>query len=246
MKAVGQAFEVAFGVGLHETELVTCDISERRAWAIGLADQETGNLPGPVQKLLRNADIDHQHVRHELRLCLQRRQRYAIADRGRGVFRQMEIGKRFRCNQCLSRGRHESLQILSSDRRCIAHFPRQRHWLDAEQSQRPSIDLNATLQNRRYRPAGAAQFDEDFLRECAAIAANQHLGPCAAEHRRRAVVGFARLQIERLHAAPERGRGDQADQQRRKLHRMPPPMAQENREHPDRALHAISPAWSVT
>ena len=74
--------------------------------------------------------------------------------------------------------------------------------LDAQPRVPHHPDLDAALQDRRYRPAGAAQFDEDFLRECAAAAADQHLGPCAAEHGRRAVVGFARLLIERLDAAP--------------------------------------------
>ena len=64
----------------------------------------------------------------------------------------------------------------------------------------------------------------------------------AAESGGGAVVAAARLLVQRLHAAPQRGRGNQSDQQGRELHRMPPPMAQQNREDPDHPGHAISPA----
>ena len=78
------------------------------------------------------------------------------------------------------------------------------------------------------------------------MAGDQHRRARAAEDRGGAVIGFARLLVQRLHAAPQRGRRDQPDQQGRKLHRMPPPMAEEHGEDPDRAAHVTRPACSVT
>ena len=145
-----------------------------------------------------------------------------------------------------ARRRHEGLQIGFADRRRIADFRGQRHRLDAQQPERPSLDLDPAFEHRRDRPAGAAQVDEEFLRKACAAAADQHGGARAAKRGGGAIVGVARLLIERLHAAPQRGRRDQSDQQGRKLHRMPPPMAEQHGQHPQRALHAISPAWRLT
>ena len=68
MKAVGQAFEVALGIGGDQPQPVAGDGFKRRARAFGLAEQQARNLVRPVQELLRDADIDHQHARHHLRL----------------------------------------------------------------------------------------------------------------------------------------------------------------------------------
>ena len=127
-----------------------------------------------------------------------------------------------------------------------ADFARQRDGLDAEQAERAAADLDAAFEHRRYRPAGAAQIDEELLRKGRSVAADQHGGARAAESRGGAVVGGAGLLVERLHAAPQRGRRDQPDQQGRELHRMPPPMAQQHGERPERALHAITPACRLT
>src|SRR5207245_6690451 len=108
-----------------------------------------------------------------------------------------------------------------------------------------SADLDPALNNRRYRPAGAAQVDKQLLRKGPTVATDQHCRSRAAESCGRAVVTSARLQVQRLHAAPQRGCGNQTDQQGRELHRMPPPMAQENRENPDDPAHAINPAWRL-
>ena len=202
---------------------------QRRARAFVLANQEPRNLIRLVQKPLRDADIDHQHVGHEPRLCLQRRQDRAATCRWRGALRKPKIRERFGRDQRLSGRRDEGLQARSPDRRRVADLRRQRHRFDAEQAVGSPADLHAAFQNRRHRPAGPAQFDKQGLWERCAALLDQHGGPCAAEHGGCAVVRIAGLKVQRLHAAPERGRGNQPDQQCRKLHRMPPPMACENR-----------------
>ena len=117
--------------------------------------------------------------------------------------------------------------------------------MPSSRNERP-LDLDPAFEHRRDRPAGAAQIDEELLRKGRAVAADQHGGARAAESRGGAIVGGARLLVERLHAAPQRGRRDQSDQQGRKLHRMPPPMAQQHGQRPQRALHAITPACRLT
>src|SRR6185437_11256288 len=88
--------------------------------------------------------------------------------------------------------------------------------------------------------------DEERLRKGCAVARDQCRRANAAEHRRSAVISFACLLIEGLHAAPQRGGGNQADQQCGELHPVPAPVAQEHGEDPQRALHATSPLCSVT
>src|SRR4029079_12878932 len=78
------------------------------------------------------------------------------------------------------------------------------------------------------------------------VAANQHGCPYAAEGGGGAVVGGAGLLIECLHAAPQRGRRNQPDQQGRELHWMLPPVAEQNGQRPECALHVITPAWRLT
>jgi hypothetical protein len=247
MKAVGQAFEIALRIRLDEAKLIAAQGTvqgavQRIALPLGLADEQPRKLARSVQKPLCDADIDHQHVGHELRLHLQWRQRCATARRQRSALGTPEIGERLGRDQRLSGRRDEALQAGPSDGRRVADLGRQCHRLDAEQAIGSSADLHAAFQNRRYRPAGAAQLDEHILRECRAVPGHQHGGPRAAEHGGRAVVGVAGLQVQRLDAAPQRCRGNQPDQQGRKLHRMPPPMAGENRQDPARAFHVTSPA----
>jgi hypothetical protein len=79
VKTVGQPFEIALGVRFDQAQLVAGDGFERRALAFAGADQQTGNLIRDFQQLLGNADIDHQHSRHQLRLYAQRRQQAAVA-----------------------------------------------------------------------------------------------------------------------------------------------------------------------
>ena len=169
MKAVGEAFEVALRVRLDQTQFVAGDCFKRRAFAFGLADQQAGNLIRHVQEPLGDADIDHQHVGHQLRLHAQRRQYGAAVRRRCRAFRQIEVGEHFGRHQRLSRRRHEGLQVGPSDRRRIADFGRQGDRLDAQQPQRPPADLDAAFEHGRYRPAGAAQIDEQLLREGRAV-----------------------------------------------------------------------------
>ena len=81
MKTVGEAFEIALRIRLDQPEFVAGDVFERRALAFGFADQQPGNLIRHFQQPLRDADIDHQHAGHQLRLHAQRRQRRAAARR---------------------------------------------------------------------------------------------------------------------------------------------------------------------
>ena len=214
--------------------------------AFGLADQEPGNLIGHFEKPLGDADIDHHDAGNKLRGHAKRRQRGVAACQRRGTFRQAKFGKRLGRYQRFSRRRDEGLQACSPDRRRIADFRRQRDGLDTEQAKRPSADLDAAFENGGYRPAGAAQVDEELLVEGGAVAADQSRRSGAAESGGRAVVTVSSLLVQRLHAAPQRGRGNQADQQCGELHRMPPPMAQQDLENPQDAVHAISPALRLT
>ena len=74
MKAVGEPFEIAFGVRRDQTQFVADDIFQRRMFAFGLADQQPRKLIRHVQQILRDADVDDQHAGHQLRLHAQRRQ----------------------------------------------------------------------------------------------------------------------------------------------------------------------------
>jgi hypothetical protein len=101
----------------------------------GFADQKPGNPIRHVEKPLRNADINHQHTGHQLRLHAQRRQGFSVACDGYRAFGQIEIGKHLRRDQRFSRRHQERLQIRSADRRRISHFRRQCQRLDAQQSE---------------------------------------------------------------------------------------------------------------
>ena len=74
MKTVGEAFEIAFGIGCDQAQFVADDIFQRRGLALGLADQQPRKLIRHFQQILRDADIDHQHAGHQLRLHAKRRQ----------------------------------------------------------------------------------------------------------------------------------------------------------------------------
>ncbi|MFK4619473.1 hypothetical protein ABIF50_002750 [Bradyrhizobium diazoefficiens] len=224
---------------------VADDARQRRRLALRLADQQPRDLVRLVQELLRHADIDHQHVGHELRLHVQRRQCCAAADRRRRAFLLLQVGQRLLRHQRLAGRRDEARQVRGTKAWRVADIHRQRHRLDAEQPHRAPVDLDAALQHRRDRPARASEPDEQVLREGRRIGCDQHRRPHAAERRRGAVIGIAGLLVDRLHAAPQRGRGDQPDQKCRELHPVPPPMAQEDREDPQRAPHAIRPACKV-
>ena len=82
METVGQALEIGLRVRLDQAELVADNAVEGGARTLRLAEQQTRQLVGLVQKLLRHPDIDHQHVGHELGLRMQRRQCRAAAGLG--------------------------------------------------------------------------------------------------------------------------------------------------------------------
>ena len=132
VKAVGEAFKIALRIRFDQPKLVADDIFERCALALGVADQEPGNLIRLFQELLRRPDIDHQHTRHELRLDAQRRQQGAAACLRRRAFRQLEIGKHLGRDQRFSRRRKERLQVSLSDRGRIAYFGGQRYRFDSQ------------------------------------------------------------------------------------------------------------------
>ena len=132
MKAVREAFEIALGIRLDQAEFVAGNIFERRALAFGLADQKPGNLIRQFEQPLGNADIDHQHIGHKLRLDAQRRQQRAVACQRRDAFCQLEFGKRLRRHQHFSRRRHERLQPCLPDRRRISHFRGEGDGLDTQ------------------------------------------------------------------------------------------------------------------
>ena len=118
--------------------------------------------------------------------------------------------------------------------------------MPSRRNDRPPIWI-APFEHRRHRPAGAAQIDEQFLRKRRAVAADQHGGARAAKGGcRRGHRTCARLLVQRLHAAPQRGRRNQPDQQCRQLHRMPPPMAQQHRERPGARFMRSAPACRLT
>ncbi len=245
MKAVGEALELGLRIRLDQLQLVADDARQRRRLASGLADQQPRDLIRLVQQALRHADIDHQHAGGELRQPAQRRQPCAVADRRRRAFGFLQVAQRLRCHQCLARRRHEAAQVGGAEARCVADFDRQRHRLDAEQSHRAAVDLDAALQRRRHWPAGAAEFHVQLLRKGRRVRRDQHRGACAARGRRGAVIGSAGLLVDGLHAAPQRGRRDQPDHERRELHLVTAPMAEQHREDPERAPHAIRPACKV-
>ena len=97
---------------------------------------------------MRDPDIDHQHIGHELHLCGERRQRRAIAGQGRNARGKLHIAQCFRCDQRLPGLRHERLQARAPDRWCIADLGRQGDGLDTEQAIEVSVDLNAAFQHR--------------------------------------------------------------------------------------------------
>ena len=88
VKAVGQALEIGRRVRLDQTQPVAGDALQRRARPLGLAEQQPRQLIRHVQDALRDADIDHEHVRHELRLHAQRRQHRAVVRRWLARLRQ--------------------------------------------------------------------------------------------------------------------------------------------------------------
>ncbi len=88
MKAVGEAFEIARCIRFDKPKLIADDGFERQAF-LGSAppDQQTGNPIRHFQQTLRDADIDHQHARHQLGLQFQRRQGRAKIGPWRCAFR---------------------------------------------------------------------------------------------------------------------------------------------------------------
>ena len=243
MEAVGQARQVAFGIRRDIGQFAADDGFER--WRRPLrrpADQQPRHAARPIERLLRPADIHHQKAGGEVRFALERRQRYAVADAQARAILPAEFLQRPGRDQRAARRHHEGGQVGLVGRRQHGGLRRQRHRIDADDAERAAVDLHAAFQQRRDRPSGAAQPDEQVLREGRVRGIDQHRGAGAAEHRRGAVVARACLLVQCLHAAPQRGRRDQADRQCRRLHRMPPPVAQQDGEYPQRAVHASRPA----
>jgi hypothetical protein len=203
MKAVGQALEIAFAVRRDQAQPIAGDGFKSRAIGAGFfSDQQPRDPVRHLQQALRDADVDHQHAGDQLCLRSQRRQDHAVVELWRGVFWQVEIGESLRRDQGLSRRQQERLQGSSRHRRRGACFGRHRDRLDAQQPNRSSADLDAAFDNRRYAPAGATQIDEQLLRKCRAVAADQHGSAAAAECRGSAVVADTGLLVQSLHPAP--------------------------------------------
>ena len=159
MKAVGEAFEVALGVGLRP------DAAGRRRrfraaragpWPCRSAGAKSG--PGLFRSCCAMPISTTSTPGTSCGCTLQRRQRCAVARSRRRAFRRDARSASVSGATSVCPGRRdEGLQAGSSDRRRIADFGRQRDRLDAEQPERSSADLNAAFEHRRYRPAGAAQ-----------------------------------------------------------------------------------------
>jgi hypothetical protein len=82
VKAVGEAFEIALRIRLDQVELVAGDFF-KAARGLRLAlPTRAGNLIRHFQQPLGDADIDHQHIGHKLRLDAQRRQQRAVVGDG--------------------------------------------------------------------------------------------------------------------------------------------------------------------
>ncbi len=166
---------------------------------------------------------------------------------GRRAFGQVQIGQRLRRHQRLPRRCEEGCQPSASDG--SAHCRHRPASVTGSMPSRrkpcPSICTRPSITGETGQPARRSATNWS-CENVAPSAADQHRRTGAAEHRGGAVIGGAGLLVQRLHAAPQRGRGHQPDQQCRQLHRMPPPMAQQHREHPEQAAHASSPACSVT
>jgi hypothetical protein len=122
VKTVGEAFEIALGTWLDQAQFFADDRFERRMRAFDFADQQAGHLIRHVEEPLRDADVNHQHPGHQLRLRVQRRQRQAAARHRHSIFRKIELAEHLRRDQCFSRRRQKRLQVRLSDRRRIAHF----------------------------------------------------------------------------------------------------------------------------
>jgi hypothetical protein len=212
MKTVGEPFEIALRIGRDKAQFVAGNTFQRLTFAFGFANQQARKLPRHFQQILRDADIDDQHAGHQLRLHAKRWQDHAAIGRRCRALGELEVGKRLRRHQHLSRRRHEGLQIGCFDCGRVADLTRQRDRLDAEQAERTPADLDAAFEHGRYRPAGAAQVDEELLRKGGAVLADQHGRSRPAEGGGGAIVGNAGLQVECLHAAPQRGCRDQSDQ----------------------------------
>ncbi|MEY9755456.1 hypothetical protein ABIE73_002851 [Bradyrhizobium yuanmingense] len=157
----------------------------------------------------------------------------------------LQAPQRLPGHQRLAGRSNEAAEIRGTQAWRVADIDRQRDRLDAEQPYRMPVDLDASLQHRRHRPAGAAELYEQLLRESRRIGSDQHRGAHAAERRCSAVIGIAGLLIDGLHPAPQRGRRNQANQERRELHLVAPPMAEQHGENPERALHEMRPACNV-
>ena len=110
---------------------------------------------------------------------------------------------------------------------------RQRQRLDADHPQAVGADAAGrprAAARPSSRPAAApAQSSRASRPPSGASTAARRL---AAGHRGRTGVAGARLGVQRLHAAPERGRRRQPDEQRRELDRVPPPVAEAARPAP--------------
>ena len=202
MKTVGQALEIALRVRPDQAKRVTRYSFERNALSPGLADQQARSLIRHFEKPLGDADVDHHHAWRELRRHAKGRQRRMAVGLRRGAFRKTKFGERFGRHQRFSGRRDEGLQACASDRRRIADFRRQGDGFDTEQAEGSPADLNAAFENGRYGPAGAAQVDEELLREGCAVASDQRRRPDAAKGGRGAIVTAARLKVQCLHAAP--------------------------------------------
>jgi hypothetical protein len=242
VEAVGQPFQIGLGLGLHQLQPAACEALQRLPLARCLTDEEPGDLALFAEQPLRVADVDDEHAGRELLLRHQRRQQGVVAQPRRRALLQSEIRQRLRRDQGAMRRRQKRLKLAASDPRRVADLAGNAERLDPEQSDGMSIELHAAFDDRRHRPAGAAQLGEHALRQHLAVACDQHRRARAAEDRCRPVIGIARLLVQRLHTAPQRRRRDQSDQQRRELHRMPAPMTEQHGKNPQCAFHATRPA----
>ncbi|MNO72439.1 hypothetical protein D3C76_633880 [compost metagenome] len=218
-----------------------------------LAGQILGQLPSKVlayqhprqplrcaEQPLGDADIHQQHAGRQLRTHFQRRQRRAGLVERLLAGAEAKVGQGIGGDQGAAGRAEEARQVLALDRRTGWGGGRQSHRLDADQLQAMrglALQAHTALQQRRDRPAGAAQFDEVVLREQSAIAGDQHLLLRPAEQTLDPRVAVAGLGVQRLHAGPQRGRQPQPGEHAEELRGMPPPMAGQPAQGPQQQAH---------
>ncbi len=166
MKAVGQAFEIALGIGGDQTQPVADDRFERRARALGFADQQPRDLVRAIA-----AAVARRRYRPPARPAPSAAAHAAAASvapllvSGVAPSARPSSASVSGATSVWPGGVTKACRSALADRRRVADFDRQRYRLDPQQPERAAADLNAAFEHRRHRPAGAAQIDKQLLRK---------------------------------------------------------------------------------